>query len=251
MDRKFLIDAPNVLISGKKNTYSCITATSGEITLSGDSLEINGGWSLYALIEIPTTSSIEVSLQDAQISDGYFELGFGATKNTNEQIERTYHGDPFEVEEENHTITIDKAIVAGSLRINGMTAITTGTPTSGQFLVTTSGSNTTVTFNEEMDGKNVFPSYKVMEESEENYVVTTDSIPQKGEAILTFPVYSSDAEDATISHYAQLTIFSCAVTQDASIGGSYKSASTFGMKLKGIKPTRADKKVWQIAFFAA
>lgn len=251
MDRKFLIDAPNVLISGKRNTYSCITATQGEITLSGDSIEINGGWSLYSLIEIPTTSSIEVSLQDAQISDGYFEVANGAEKKTKESVERTYHGDVFEVDDTDHTITIAKTIVTGSLRINGMEAITNGTPATGQFLVTASGGSTKVTFNEDMDGKMVSPSYKVSEEADEAYIVTTDSIPQKGEVTLTFPVYSSDAEDATISHYAQLTIFSCAVTQDASIGGSYKSASTFGMNLKGLKPTRADKKVWQIAFFAA
>lgn len=250
MDRKFLIDAPNVLISAKNGTYSCITATSGEVTLSSDSLEINGGWSLYSLIEIPTTSSIEVSLQDAQISDGYFEVGYGAVKSSNQKVERVYHGDPFEVATENHTITIDKEVVSGSLKIMGMTE-TEDAPTNGQFKVAIDSGTTTVTFDSSMDGKSVFPSYKVSEDAEESYAITTDSVPQKGEVTLTFPVYSSDEEDATISHYAQITIFSCSVVQDANLGGSYKSASTFGLKLKGIKPTRADKKVWQIAFFAA
>lgn len=242
----FMIDAPNVLIQGKKNTYATITAASGSVELTGESLDINGGWSPYALISIPTTSSLTVNLTDAQLTDGYFEVGVGAKK-TNEQSDRYYFDTAYEVDDIDFTITLDKEADADSIRINGFTKVTSD-PQTGEFKVDSTLGVTTITFNEDMAGKIITPVYSVKETSE-NYVITTDSIPSKGKAVLVFPVYTNEGDDATIAAYCQITIFEVSVTQQANIGGSYKTASTFGMTLKTVTPRRADKKVWQVDFY--
>ena len=244
----FMIDAPNVLIQGKKNTYATITAASGSVELTGESLEITGGWSPYALISIPTTSSLTVNLTDAQLTDGYFEVGVGAEK-TNEQSDRYYFDTPYEVDDVDYTITIDKEVDVESIRINGLTKVSTE-PQTGEFKAETTTGTTTITFNEDMAGKMVTPIFSVKEASE-NYIITTDSIPSKGKAVLVFPVYTNEGDDATIAAYCQITIFEVSVTQQATIGGSYKTASTFGMTLRTVTPRRADKKVWQVDFYDA
>lgn len=244
----FMIDAPNVLIQGKKNTYATITASSGSVELTGDSLEINGGWSPYALISIPTTSALTVSLTDAQLTDGYFEVGVGAEK-TNAKSDRYYFDTPYEVDSEDYTVVINKALDVDSLRINGFTKVS-AEPKTGEFKVEQAVEVTTITFNQDMAGKMVTPIYTVQEDSE-NYIITTDSIPSKGKAVLVFPVYTNEGEDATIAAYCQITIFEVSVTQQANIGGNYKTASTFGMTLKTVTPKRTDKKVWQVDFYEA
>lgn len=242
----FIIDAPNVLIEGKNHTYATITAGSGSVQFTGQSLTINGGWSPYALIDIPTTTEIAVSLSDAKLTDGYLEVGFGADHQKNQTVERTFFGNAYEIDETG-VMTIDKKIVAGSFRVNGMTE-TTGEVTENTFKVTIADASTTIQFHTGMADTEIVPMFKV-EETAEVYSVTQDSIPEKGRATLEFPVYSNEEDDASVVAYCQLTIYSVSVTQNATFGGSYKTPSTFGLELKGTDPKRADKKIWDVAFF--
>lgn len=245
--RGFIIDAPNALIVSGDSTYTLITATSGQVAFQGSSLEIKGGWSLYDLISIPTGTTLTVTLSDARIDGDMLELGMGATKKEKSQETNWHFGDIYVVESDN-TITIPHAIDEGSLKLNHMTASASETPASGEFHVETVGDETLVTFNDDMVGQEVLPSYSVTEEAEV-YDALNDALPKKGMVVLKFPVYDGDTTNAGIAAMCQITIYLASINQNTTIGGSYKTASSFNLELKGLDGKRPDKKIWSVAFF--
>ena len=246
--RGFIIDAPNVLILSGDRTYSCVTATQGQIQFQGSTLEIKGGQSLYDLISIPTGTTLTVTLADARIDGDMLEMGMGATRVSGESREHWRFGTPYIVDKTTYAIEIPEEIKAETFKINGLTAATAEVVATGTFKVTSEANKTTVTFNEDMAGVEVMPTYAVTAAAE-SYDALNDALPKKGKVVLQFPVYSGDTEQSGIEAICQVTIWSAAINQNTTIGGSYKTASSFNLDIKGLDSKRPDKRIWTVDFF--
>lgn len=243
----FIIDAPNVLIISGNNTYNCVTATQGQITFQGSSVEIKAGQSLYDLISIPSGMTLTVSMTDARIDGDMLELGMGASRTENQSHEQWKFGNPYIVDETNGTVVFDEAVNPGTLQISQLTETDSETPATGQFHMKVEANKTTVTFADDMKGQEIIPSYSVNVNALV-YDAFNDALPRKGKVILQFPVYSGDTQSSGIENICQITIWSASINQNTTIGGSYKTASTFGLEMKGLDGKRPDKKIWSVAF---
>jgi len=248
----FIVDAPQVLITTEVGDSHLVTASSGEVTLGGESLEIAGGWSFYNLAEIDTKKSIEIKLTDTQWDLDAMKLVSGGTR-TVAADERYYFGTPYTIASDK--IAIPFAIVASSCRINGYTETASATPGASEFKVTiTTGTpgSTEVLFATGTTGK-VYPAYKVATAATTEIltVKTTDFPKAASPVVVQFPIYSdADATNSTIAAYGQLVVYKCKLMPDFGFSGSYKAASEFSLNLKGLDPRRTDSNMWRFTYIA-
>ncbi|MCP3925541.1 MAG: hypothetical protein GY714_23475 [Desulfobacterales bacterium] len=243
----FIIDSPNALITTPDGDTSVTASSSGEITFGGDTITINGGWSPYDLLEIDTKSTIEISLTDAEWKMQNMKLATGGTLTTGTANQK-YFGVGYSVV--SNEITIPLVADAKSVRINGMTEVETAPSADTEFQVTLDAESTTVTFNTDVyeDGTEVAPSFDVSVDNSEVLTVKTSDAPGTGEVILQFPVYEGKEEKSGVCGYMQITVYKAKIKRENKAGGSYKSHSTFELKLKGLDPRRSDKHMFEMAF---
>lgn len=246
----FIVDAPQVLITTEVGDSHLVTATSGEVTLGGESIELAGGWSFYNLAEIDTKKTIEINLTDAQWDLDAMKLVSGGTRTTGAD-ERYYFGTPYTISA--NKITIPYAVVANSIRINGYTETTSATPGASEFKVTiTTGTpgSTEVLFADGTTGK-VYPAFKVATAATTEIltVKTTDFPKAASPVVIQFPIYSdADATNSTIAGYGQLVVYKAKIMPDFGFSGSYKAASEFTCNLKGLDPRRSDQAMWKFVY---
>lgn len=245
----FVIDTPRALIETSRGDMTIVNSSSGEINLGGDSLEISGGESFYSLAEIDTKKTLEIKLTDTQFDLQSQTLISGGTL-ASEATTFKYFGEPFIIDVAGK-IVIPKVCVAGSIRINEYTEVTTE-PTGKEFKVTISASSTEVQFAVAEAAQKVYPSYSITVISAPVMSVKTNDFPGAGLVTLTFPIYSgSDSADSIVEGYGQIVVFKAKILQTSKIGGSYKTASTFDVTLKGLDPRRADGKMWEFKYLEA
>lgn len=246
----FIIDCPNALIMSGSDVYTCVTASSGQVQLQGSSLEIKGGHSLYDLISVPTGTSLTATLVDAQFDGDMVNIAFGAERSENATVTEYKFGTPYTISTgATPSITLDGVTAdAGSVKINGMTESVSSTVNSGTYYVdtTTTVGSTVITFNADMAGKTVTPAYTVQTAGVTRYDILNTSIPKKGTVVLTFPVYTGDSTESAVTAYAQITIYSASINQNFTMGGSYKTASTFEVTIKGLDAKRPDKRIFSV-----
>lgn len=243
----FIIDAPKVLVKTANGNSHLATATQGQITLGGDSLEITGGWSFYNLAQIDTKKTITASITDAQWDLDALKLTSGGAK-TAGASEYYYFGDPYTIDANAQITLTGVTAVASSVEINGFTESSGTTPTATQFWVSTSGSDTIIHFESTAIGEKVYPAYRVATSATTDILtVQTTDFAAAASAVIQFPIYSSaDASDSVIEAYAQLMIYKCKIMPTYEISGSYKSASTFKLDLTGLDPRRSDGNMYQL-----
>ena len=247
----FVVDAPQVLITTEVGDSHLVTASSGEIKLGGESIEIAGGWSFYNLAEIDTKKSIEINLTDTQWDLDAMKLVSGGTR-TVAADERYYFGTPYTIAANKFTIPF--AVVASSIRINGFVE-TVAAPGANEFKVTiTAGSpgSTEVLFAEGTTGK-LYPAYKVATAATTEIltVKTTDFPKAASPVVVQFPIYSdADATNSTIVGYGQLVVYKAKLMPEFGFSGSYKAASEFSLNLKGLDPRRTDQAMWKWIYIA-
>lgn len=244
----FLIDAPNVWIKSKIN-QAIVTATQGQVTFGGDSLTINGGWSFSNLAEIDTSSTIEVSLTNSRWEIKNAALTSGGTIKV-ETVTDYRFGELIDVSA--NKITIPYEVVPGSVVIDGLTE-TTDTIAENQFKVTIGTGSTEVEFfaDEFPDGETVEVGYERLVENVTNLTTTTEDAPSTGMVILKYPMYEDEDGKTGIVGYVQIVIFKGKIQRGQTIGGSYKSASTFDTTITSVDPRRSDKKMFDISILPA
>lgn len=244
----FIIDAPKVLVKTANGNSHLATATQGQVTLGGDSIEITGGWSSYNLARIDTKKSISASITDAQWDLDALKLTSGGAL-TQGASEYYYFGDPYTVDANAEITLTGITAVSGSVEINGYTETTVSTtPTATQFWVSSGGGNTVIHFESTAIGEKVYPAYRVATTPTTDILtVQTTDFAAAASCIIQFPIFSSaDATDSVIEAYAQLQIYKCKIMPTYEFSGSYKSASTFKLDLEGLDPRRADGNMYQL-----
>lgn len=243
----FVIDAVSAYIQTSNGSdYQVVTAQSGDVKLSGSSVEINGGWGLYALANIPSGMGLDIALSDSKFNLDAMALSSGGNVTENVSTTEYMFGVPYTVEATGHTIVLDYVAVASSIKIPGLTETTGTTPTATQFVPTinTPSGKTTILFNTAMDGKTIYPKGEKASTGAIQLSVLANSIPKTGLCVVRFPIYSDASVDASIACYGQFTIFKCQILPDFTAGGSRKSANAFGLNLKGLNPNRSDNKIF-------
>jgi hypothetical protein len=244
----FIIDAPKVLLETASGNSHLATASQGQVTLGGDSVEITGGWSFYNLARIDTKKTINISLTDAQWDLDSLWLSSGGAKTTGAS-EYYYFGNAYTVNASTYTVTLTGHVaVASSVEINGYTEIATTTPTANQFWVSNNGTDTTLHFESGAASDVIYPSYKVATTATTDILtVQTTDFSAAGVATIQFPVYSdADAADSTIIAYAQLHVYKVKIMPTYEFSGQYKQASSFKLDLEGLDPRRSDSNMWQL-----
>jgi hypothetical protein len=244
----FIIDAPKVLLKTANGNSHLATASQGQVTLGGDSLELVGGWSFYNISRIDTKKTLMVSLTDAQWDLDALWLSSGGAK-TQSASEFYYFGNPYTVHASTYTVTLTGHVaVASSVEINGYTETAGTTPTATQFWVSNNGTDTTLHFNSAAASDVVYPAYKVATVATTDILtVQTTDFASAGSAFLQFPIYSdADAADSTIVAYAQMEVYKVKIMPTYEFSGSYKTASNFKLDLEGLDPRRSDGNMWQL-----
>lgn len=240
----FIIDACNGMVKTKAGTYITLTASSGQVALSGTPLEIKGGQSAYALLSVLTEQQVNVTLTDAQFN-GDMMLLYGAKETVGKQ-DRAVFTDKHEIPSDGE-VELQHTVKEGTLDVPGFTLVTS-TPTEGQYTVSSALGKTTLTFNASDANKIIQPTYRVSEDGIA-YDFLNDGTPAKGAVTLQFPAYGEiDGVSGEIG-MVQIDIYSGSIVPTATIGGSYKTASTFSVEIKAEDAKRADKKVWNITLF--
>jgi hypothetical protein len=245
----FIIDAPRALIKTKDNVKSIVNASSGEVTFSGDSIEINGGTSAYPIQEIDTKSNIEIKLTDTEFSLDTFKMTSGGTIATG-AMEYEIFGYSHVIGSTGEVI-IPKAVVAGSVSVNDYVETTSATPATGEFKVTIAAGTTTLLFPVADADKTVYPAYKISVTEGTSLTVKTTDVPSSGQITLEFPVYADPESDSSdIIGYTQILIYKGKIKKESKIGGAYKSASTFDITIKGLDSKRQDGAMWKATFIS-
>lgn len=245
----FIIDAPRALIKTTDGVKSIVNASSGEVNFSGDSIEINGGTSAFPIQEIDTKSNIEIKLTDTEYSFDTLKMTSGGTiANGADEYEVFGYAKTISAAGE---VIIPKVIVTGSVNINGYTETTEATPAAGTFKVTIGVDSTTILFPVADANKVVYPAYKVAVTNATSLTVKTTDVPGSGQVTLEFPVYADPESDTSdIVGYTQIIVYKGKIKKEAKVGGSYKSASTFDISIKGLDPKRQDGAMWKATFIS-
>jgi len=244
----FVIDAPKVLLKTASGNSHLATATQGQITLGGDSMELTGGWSFFNLARIDTKKTIMVSITDAQWDLDALALTSGGAQ-TSAASNYYYYGTPYTVTASTYLAVLTGHLaVTDSVEINNYTEIATTTPTEFEFYVTDDGTDTTIHFASEAEGLSVYPAYKVATTSTTDILtVQTTDFASSGSCFINFPIYSdADAADSTIIAYAQIEVYKVKIMPTYEMAGSYKTASTFKLDLEGLDPRRTDGNMYQL-----
>ncbi len=250
----FIIDTPNIAITGENSVYQCLTSQSGEVSFEGEGTSITGGWSFYDLANIDGKKSINVNITNAKFETDQMLLQSGGEEVSapvpipkfGEDYVVTAQGEP----DNKYVITIPHEVIAGSVRINGMTE-TTDAVTAQTFKVTAGSGSTTIEFSAEMENKVVSPFYKIMSGSNATTIsVRTDDVTKSGEVSIVFPIYGDgDSEKSSeIVGYGYLTIFKGKISSTRTFGGSYKTPSTFTLAISALDPRRPDKKFYDFTY---
>lgn len=245
----FIIDVPNFYITTPKGDVHLVTAQSGEITFGGDNIAIDGGWSLSSLIEIDTRKTIEITATDAQWNLDTMQLTSGG--NLTKGADEFYRfGVPYVVDPVDYTIELPEKAIEGSIRIAGYEETTEELEIpAGTFKVVVDTDTTKLKFNEEDAGKRLYVAYKVLtDEDEYQLTVKTTDFPKAGQVVCQFPIYrEADADVADIVGYGQFLIYKAKIRPDFTVGGSYKTPSTFDLTLSGLDPRRPDGNHWKFS----
>jgi hypothetical protein len=239
----WIIDTPTALIKTKKSDLIIDKSSSGEVTFSGDNLEIFAGQGFLALAQIPKSTKVDVKISNAEFSLDQMEMTSGGSVTIGAK-EFSKYGDIFVVEVTNK-ITIPEVVIAGSVRINGFKEVTTVVAT-GEFKVTIATEATTLQFFTDVPtGTEMKPSYKILTAATvAGLSVKTTDVPGSAEVTLTWPIYESEEIESAIWADGQLVLFKAKINQSSKIGGGYKSAQTFDINFSTLDAKRPDKKAW-------
>jgi len=252
LKRGFIVDVPNFYIINPQGALHLVTAQSGEISFGGESIPINGGWSLSSLIEIDTKKTIEIKATDAQWNLDTMQLVSGGT--LSKGADEFYRfGIPYVVDPVTYSIEIPEKVVEGSIKINGYTeSVEAETVPTGSFRVVVDADTTKLEFNKEDAGKQLYIGYKILTSEDEHQLsVKTTDFPKSGKVVCQFPIYSEADAEADIEGYGQFLIYRAKIRPDFTIGGSYKTPSTFDLTLTGLDPRRPDGVQWKFSTMKA
>lgn len=213
----YIADVPEVIferIDGRKFHFNQLSAASVQPNVNFT--EVNAGWSLFPAAYLPAQSTMEATLTSAEFDSSLFALATGEDFSTNSSFKMPVM-DSYAVANNSITLT-GITVVTDSVKISGMEE-TSSTPSTGQFSVATSGSNTTITFaSGDFSAGDVVEVYYEVTKTSEDMNVTLDTAAI-GKCRMIWPLYNggenttaSAFTGASIKGYVVCTIYRARVT---------------------------------------
>lgn len=218
-----------------------------------NTIDINAGWSLFPVAQLPGTSTFEMSCTSGKFEADLFLMTNKKNKfetNTEYLAPWTEH---ITLADGATTFTLAKEVARdeNDVALISIAGLELGTGaaalTAGQFFVD-DADNKTVTFVADDLGEKVTVNYFYKETAEE--INIDNKAAAIGEAILMYPVYGSgeDCTAAAVKGHVYLKVYRARVTGQPGLDGSYKTASTYQFTLSALDPKRPDDAVYSIAY---
>lgn len=205
----YVADVPKVVFrrcDGK--AYAFTELSSATVAANIETMDINGGWSLFPLAVLPGNSTFTMSFTSAQFDADMFAMANKTeyAENSNYELDTNERHEP----DANHQIELINTPVANSVYIAGLEPITTqsGTITAGHYLI----NGKTITFSADDDIDFVDVIYKYVKPAYEAIVTNKESAI--GEASAIWPVYGNgdDCTDSDIIGYYVVKVFRARIT---------------------------------------
>lgn len=186
---------------------------------------------------LPGTSTLEMTFTSAKFEPELFAMTNAAELATSAAYE--------EYATENLTATVadeldfdlgTKVLVTGSIAIKGMTEVSTAPAATGEFQYDSTNKKLKFFAGDVAVGTIVEVSYRHTVTIQEMKV--DNRAAAIGEVVAKYPVYSdgTDCTAAGIIGYAFLKVYQARITSQPTLGGSYKSASTYDFTISAIDP---------------
>lgn len=244
----YIADVPKVVFRRcDGNAYAFDELTSATVTANIETMDINGGWSLFPLAVLPGNSTFTMSFTSAQFNAEMFAMSYGGN-NMAYQDNASYKVDVKErytPDASTHKIELAHTPVADSIFIEGMEpASGSGTVTEGTYLV--NGKEITFSASDVIDYVDVIYSYTAAAKE----LIVTNKESAIGECQCVWPVYGTGDEcaDSAIIGYYYIRVFRARITAIPGMDTSYKSAATFNFELQALDAHRNDEGVYSTAY---
>lgn len=189
----YIADAANIdFIRCDGKRYSCQEATATSITPSGDSITVNGGWSMFAKAFIDSSRGLEASFTNAAFDMDMFEIT-NAT-NAEDANDETTESKKFTVLT-GPKIEMPFKVNVETVYIRGL-ELTTSTATTGHFTAAYADGKTTLTFasGDVTVGDEIWVSYDRVIANAHTVNINTNTGSARGSVHFHFPVYSSGTD---------------------------------------------------------
>ena len=264
----YVADVPKVVFNRcDKAKFYFDELSSATVSANIDTMDINGGWSLFPLAVLPGSSTFTMTFTSAKFDTAIFSMAnaikdkpdAGKESDVTEHAWRTNSdyvmstGEHLDLNAQG-VVYLLHTPVAGSVYIPGMTATTASEPTEGTYRVATDAqtNKTLISFSSQdiSDGlKYVDVVYDYIQEVTEAIVTNKESAI--GEAVAIWPVYGSgeDCSESSIIGYYIVKVFRARITQIPGMDTSYKSAATFNFELTALDAKRSDEGAYSMAYF--
>ena len=168
----YVADVPKVIFRRcDGNAYAFTELSAATVTANIETMDINGGWSLFPLAVLPGNSTFTMSFTSAQFDADMFAMANKTeyAENTNYELDTNERHTP----DANHKIELLHTPVEGSIYIAGMEPVTTqsGTIVSGKYLV----NGKTITFSADDDIPFVDVIYAYVQAAHEAIITNKES----------------------------------------------------------------------------
>ena len=203
----------------RKFIYDKLSAAT--ISIDQNTIDINGGWSLFELARLPGESTMTVSITSAEFKADMFVLTNaikdGFTENATFAVPTSEHLVPVSNE-----VTLKETPIEGSISIAGLEQASAAA--AGKFAV----DGKKITFYEGDIPANIGVDIMYDYTKTAREIAISNRETAIGKATLVYPVFGSgeDCTDANIIGHLYVTILRARVTTQPGFDTSYKTAAT-------------------------
>jgi hypothetical protein len=241
-----IADVPKVVFRRcDGHAYAFTELSIATVSANIDTLDINGGWSLFPLAVLPGNSTFTMNFTSAQFDADMFAMANKTdyALNSNYAVDTSERHEP----DANHQIELLQTPIEGSIYIANLEPITTqsGTVTSGHYLI--NGKKITFSADDDIDFVDVV--YQYTKEVQEAIITNKESAI--GECSCIWPVYGSgdDCTESSIVGYYIVKVFRARITTVPGLDSSYKNAATFTFELQALDAKRNDEGAYSTAYY--
>lgn len=240
----YVADVPRVWFKRcDKRVFYFDEITQSSQTPNTQMIDINAGWSLYPVSQIPGQSTLECSMTSGQFNADMFAMANKANfaADSTFQTYGTEHP-AYELDGTDGKLTLRRTPVAGTISIAGLTEGT-------DFSVSDKEITITGGIDDFEEGDEVEVSYEYIDSTA--HVIKIDNKESAiGEAVFKFPVYNSgsDCTESSIKGYVIFKLYRVRVSQMPGFDTSYKTAATNAVSWVTLDPKRDDGMVYEMAY---
>ena len=244
----FVADVPKFYFERcDKRRFAYKNLTAATINIDQQTIDINGGWSLFQLARLPGQSTMTVNITSAEFKADMFvmtnAIKDGFTENATFAVPISEHLQPV-----NNKVTLKNTPIEGTISIAGL--VQDSAAAEGKFSV----SGKEITFYEgdipTEGGTPIGVDVHYDYEKSAREIAVSNKTTAIGRAVLEYPVYGSgeDCTDADIIGYLYVTILRARVTSQPGFDTSYKTAATFGFELTTIDAGDPNDIAWKMDY---